>query len=76
MDGLIIIRSLTLSNHIAETRLPEGVVASYHQAQRGVAEIVLSHIRKHGGYKEPALVEGMIGASSTRLTFREHQRRS
>jgi hypothetical protein len=35
MDGLIVIRSLTLSNHIAKTQLPEGVGASYHRALRG-----------------------------------------
>jgi len=43
MDGLIVIRSVTLSNHIAETQLPEGVVVSYYQAQGSVAEITLSH---------------------------------
>jgi hypothetical protein len=32
MDGLIVIRSVTLSNHIARTLLPEGIVASYHRA--------------------------------------------
>jgi hypothetical protein len=30
MDGLIVIRSAKLSNHIAGTRLHEGVVVSYH----------------------------------------------
>ena len=30
MDGVIVIRSVTLSNHIADTRLSEGVVANYH----------------------------------------------
>jgi hypothetical protein len=35
MDCLIVIRSITLSNHIAKTQLPEGVVASYHQELRG-----------------------------------------
>jgi hypothetical protein len=34
MDGLIVIRSVTLLNYIAETQLPEGVVASYRRAQR------------------------------------------
>jgi hypothetical protein len=32
MDGLIVIRSVTLSNHIAKTQLPEGVVVSYYRA--------------------------------------------
>jgi hypothetical protein len=35
MDGLIVIRSITLSNHIAKTQLPEGVVAGYHRALGG-----------------------------------------
>jgi hypothetical protein len=35
MDGLTVIRSVMLSNHIAETQLHEGVVASYHQALGG-----------------------------------------
>jgi hypothetical protein len=35
MDGLIVIRSVTLSNHIARTRLPEGVVAGYHRVLGG-----------------------------------------
>jgi hypothetical protein len=35
MDGLIVIRSVTLSNHIAETQVPEGVVVSYHRALGG-----------------------------------------
>jgi hypothetical protein len=35
MDGLIVIRSVMISNHIARTQLPEGVVESYHQALRG-----------------------------------------
>jgi hypothetical protein len=34
MDGLIVIRSITLLNHIAETQLPEGVVVSYQRGQR------------------------------------------
>ena len=35
MDGLIVIRSVTLSNKIEETHLPEGIVVSYRQALRG-----------------------------------------
>jgi hypothetical protein len=61
MDGLIHIRSVTLSNQIERTRLPEGVVASHHQALRSMAEIMLSHLRKNEGYKKPALVEGFEG---------------
>jgi hypothetical protein len=61
MDGLIVIRSLMHSNLIAEMLLPEGVVASYHRALRGVAEITLSHLRKNRGHKEPVVVEGMRG---------------
>jgi hypothetical protein len=59
MDGLIVIRSVTLSNYIAKTRRPEGVMISYCQALRGVVEITLSHLGKNEGNKEPALVEGM-----------------
>jgi hypothetical protein len=76
MDGLILIRSVTLSNHIARTQQPEGVVASYHRALWGVAEIALSHLRKSESYKQPALVEGIEERSSTRLAFQEYQRRS
>jgi hypothetical protein len=47
------------SNHIARTRLPEGVMASCHWVLRGEAEITLSHLRKSEGYAEPALLEGM-----------------
>jgi len=61
MDGLIHIRSITLSNHIARTQLPEGVVASYHRALKGVAAIALLHLRKSEGYKGPALVERIEG---------------
>jgi hypothetical protein len=35
MDGLIVIRNVTLSNHIAKTQQPEGVVVSYYRAIRG-----------------------------------------
>jgi hypothetical protein len=71
MDGLIVIRSITLSNLIAETRLPEGVVAKVVTwALRSVAEITLSHLRKKDGYKEPALVEGIRGSSANSLAFR------
>jgi hypothetical protein len=59
MDGLILIRSVMLSNHIARTRLPEGVMASCHWVLRGEAEITLSHLRKSEGYTEPALLEVM-----------------
>jgi len=59
MDGLILIRSIILSNHIARMRLPGGVMATYHRALRGVAKIALSHLRKNRGYKEPALVDGI-----------------
>jgi hypothetical protein len=76
MDGLILIRSVMLSNHVARTRLPEGVMASYHWALRGIAKIALSHLRKSEVYNEPALVRGISGARYTRLAFREHQRRS
>jgi len=34
IDGLIVIRSVTLSDHIAEMGLPEGVVAGYFRVLR------------------------------------------
>jgi hypothetical protein len=34
MNGLIVIRSVMLSNHVAGTRLAEGVVARCHRALR------------------------------------------
>jgi hypothetical protein len=34
MDGLIVIRSVTLSNHIAWTQLPEGVETRAIKSQR------------------------------------------
>jgi hypothetical protein len=52
-------RRITLSNHIARTRLPESVVASYYGELRGVAEITLSHQRNSEGYKEPVLDQGL-----------------
>jgi len=61
MDGLILIRSITLSNHIAGTQFPEGVVARYHWTLRGVAAISLSPLRKGTGYKEPALFKEIRG---------------
>jgi hypothetical protein len=61
MDGLMLIRSVTLSNHIARTGLPGGVVASYFRALWGVAEITLSHLRKIKGYKEPVSLDGIRG---------------
>jgi hypothetical protein len=65
MDGLILIRSVTLPNHIARTQLHKGVMASYDWALRGVAGITLSYLRTSEGYKGPAIVEGIRGASST-----------
>jgi hypothetical protein len=52
MDGQIVIWSVTVSNQVARTRLLEGVVASYHPALRGMAEITLTHLRMSMGYKE------------------------
>lgn len=58
------ISSLTLSNQVAMTRFPEGVVASFHQALRGIAEMWLSQLTKNEDYKQPALVEGIGGHPS------------
>jgi hypothetical protein len=35
MDGLMLVRNVMLSNHIAEMRLPKGIVASYRWALEG-----------------------------------------
>jgi len=35
MDGLIVIRSVMLSNHIDKALQPEGVVVSYHRVLIG-----------------------------------------
>jgi len=59
MDGLIVIWSPTLSNRIAGTQQPEGVMASYHQAQKGVAATMLSRKWKNNGYNEPAKFKGI-----------------
>jgi hypothetical protein len=62
MDGLIVIRSVMLSNHIAKTQLPEGVVAKViTRVLRSMAKIMLSHLKKNDGYKEPVLAEGIRG---------------
>ena len=58
MDGLILIWSVTLSNHIAKRRWPEGIEASYRRALRDVAQIMLSHLRPNEGYKKPVKIEG------------------
>jgi hypothetical protein len=36
-------------------------MASYYLALRGLAEIMLLHLRKSNGYKEPAWFEGKRG---------------
>jgi len=68
MDGLIVIRSITLSNHIAEAPQPVGVLVSYHRAlgERGRDNSI------NEGYKEPAMVEGIWGSSANTLASREH----
>jgi hypothetical protein len=59
-----------LSNYIAKTHLPEGVVARViTQVLRSVAEITLLHLRKNEEYKEAVLVKGR-GPSANRLAFR------
>jgi hypothetical protein len=59
MDGLIVIWSIMLSNHIAATQLPEGVVASYHRALTGRGRGNAITPKAEKGYKEPTLVEGI-----------------
>jgi len=48
------IRNVTHSNHIAETRIPEGVIASHISELRGLAAITLSLLGKITGYKKRA----------------------
>jgi len=75
MDGLIIIRSITLSNHIARHGNLRESWQDYHWALRGVAEITLSHLRKEDGYKRASVAQRKKRAA-TRLAFREHRRQS
>jgi hypothetical protein len=59
MDGPIVLRLITLSNHIPRVGLLEGVVSRVWH--RGVAERALSHLWNSESYKKPVLVEGMRG---------------
>jgi hypothetical protein len=71
MESLILIRRVMLSNQIAGTRQPEGILARYHRAPRSMAEITLSHLRKKDCYKERVLSGGIRTSAPTRLTFRD-----
>jgi hypothetical protein len=61
MDGLIVIRSVTLSNNIARTPFPEGVVASNHQASGGHGRDNAITREEEKSYKDEALVGGLKG---------------
>jgi hypothetical protein len=53
MDGLIVIRSVMLSNYIAES-------SGYYRAQGCVAETLHDHtLRRKDGYREAAVFEGI-----------------
>jgi len=69
MDGLIVVRSVMLSNHIAETQIPEGVVVSYYRAQGGVAEITLSHRRKRTRAIKSQSWSKELGIISEQISF-------
>jgi len=69
MDGLIVIRSVTLSNHIAETQLPEGVVVSYYRAQGRVAEITLLHRGNREGAIRSQRWSQELGIISEQISF-------
>jgi len=60
MEGLILIWSIKNSNHIAMTQWPQGIVASYRRALRGVAKILRAHLRKSDSENEPALIEEIM----------------
>jgi hypothetical protein len=48
MDGQIVLRSVTLSNHIAKTQLPEGVVVSYRRTLGGRGrDNIITHEVQH-----------------------------
>jgi hypothetical protein len=66
VDGLIVIRSAMLSNLIARTQLPEGVVASYHWVISGLAKITVTLLRTSDRNKEAALFKGLRKAGPTR----------
>jgi len=60
-----------LSNHIAETQLPEGVVVSYCRAQRGVAEITISHRRKRAWAIKSQRWSKELGIISKQTSFQK-----
>jgi hypothetical protein len=61
MDHLIVIRSVTLSNHIARTRNPQGVMASYHRVSGGCGRDNAITPEEEKSYKDQALVGGLKG---------------
>ena len=68
MDGLIVIRSVTLSNHIKTTRLLEGVKVGCYRMLWGRGRddaITPKAIKSQYRSKE-------LGGASTGLAFREH----
>jgi hypothetical protein len=61
MDGLIVINSVMLSNHIAGCDYRRVMGQAIIRRKERVAEIMVSHLRKSNGYKEPELVGGKGG---------------
>jgi hypothetical protein len=61
MDGLIDIRSVMLSNHIAGCDYLRVMGQVIIRRKECVAGITLSHLTKSNGYKEPELVGGNGG---------------
>jgi hypothetical protein len=72
MDGLIVIRSVTLSNHIMTTRFPEGVVVGCYRALRGRGrDNAITPKDETKAVKSRHWLRD-LRALSTRLAFREH----
>jgi len=74
MDGLIVMRSVTLSNHIETTQFPEGDVAGCYRARwgRGQDDSITPKEETKAINSQRRSKE--LGVSSTGLAFREHRR--
>jgi hypothetical protein len=70
MDGLIVIKSVMLSNEIAETN-------RYYRTLSGMAKTYLYQTQEqNAGFKEAALIEGIEAEIIHKIRFQRHQRQS
>jgi len=72
MDGLIVIRSITLSNHIKTTRLLERVVAGCYQMLWGCGRDNAITPKEERKAIKSQRQSKELRASSTGLAFKEH----